>query len=123
MSNLKIEPDDDSAAILQMFRAELRNPAEPLSVLVRFNVKEDDAEKVVSAFGHARALTLSEPGCRAYDLNRDPRVPGRFVVYEQWRSLADLEAHFLKPYFSALRSEFNPRIVGTPDFQVLLPTT
>ncbi len=121
MNTVKIDANDDRAAILQAFKAELRNPAEPLSLLVRFTVKEADGNKVEAAFGHARALTLREPGCRAYDLNRDPRDPGRFVVYERWQSLADLEAHFRKEYFSTLRSEFNELITGTPEFQVLLP--
>lgn len=46
----------------------------------------------------------------------------RFVVYEQWRTLADLEAHFRTDYFSRLRTEFNALIVDGPEFRVLLPT-
>jgi quinol monooxygenase YgiN len=122
MNTVKIETNDDNAAILRAFRAELRNPADPLAVLVRFKVKEADGEKVEAAFARVRSLTQNEPGSRAYELNRDPRDPGRFVVYEQWRSLADLEAHFRKDYFSALRAEFNELIIGAPEFQVLLPT-
>jgi quinol monooxygenase YgiN len=122
MNTVKIEADDDHATILQAFKAELHNPAEPLSVLVRFKVKEADGENVEAAFARARSLTLSEPGCRAYDLNRDPRDATKFVVYEHWRSLADLEAHFRKDYFSALRAEFNELIIGAPEFQILLPT-
>jgi quinol monooxygenase YgiN len=78
--------------------------------------------KVEASFDRARLLTLNEPGCRAYELHRDPRDPSLFVVYEQWRSLADLEAHFRKDYVSAVRGELNALIIGAPEFQVLLPT-
>jgi quinol monooxygenase YgiN len=123
MNTVAIDPSDDSATILRAFGAELRDPARPLSLLVRFAVEASDIEKVEASFRKARALTLNEPGCRAYELNRDPRDPCRFVVYEQWRSLADLEAHFRKDYFSAVRAELDELIVGAPEFQVLLPIT
>jgi quinol monooxygenase YgiN len=122
MNTVKIDAVDDSATILQVIRAELRDPSKPLSLLVRFVVEASDGEKVEASFGKARLLTLNEPGCRAYVLNRDPRDPRRFVVYEQWQSLADLEAHFRKDYFSTVRAELNQLIVGAPELQVLLPT-
>jgi quinol monooxygenase YgiN len=123
MNTVTIDASDDSATILRAFGAELRDPAKPLSLLVRFTVEASDAAKVEASFGKARALTVNEPGCRAYELSRDPRDQGRFVVYEQWRSLADLEAHFRKDYFSAVRAELKELIVDTPEFQVLLPVT
>jgi quinol monooxygenase YgiN len=121
MNTVTIDASDDSAIILRAFGAELRDPAKPLSLLVRFAVKVSDVEKVEASFSKARAQTLDESGCRVFELNRDPRDPCRFVVYEQWRSLADLEAHFRKDYFSAARAELSEMIVGTPEFQVLLP--
>ena len=119
---LTIGASDDSATVLRVLEAELRDPAKPLSLLVRFAVEAGDVEKVEASFGKARSLTLNELGCRAYELNRDPRDPCRFVVFEQWRSLADLEAHFRKDYFATVRAELDQMIVGTPEFQVLLPT-
>jgi quinol monooxygenase YgiN len=113
---------DDVSTIIEAFRAKLRHPERPLSLLVRFEVGQADEGRVEAAFGAARSLTLSEPGCVAFTLNRDALVSRRFVVYEQWRSLADLEAHLRTGYVSRLRSEFNELIVGAPEFHVLLPT-
>jgi len=121
-SSIAIDRSDDAATMISTIRAELRDPAEPLALLVRFAVEPGDSRKVEAAFARARSLTLSEPGCRAYELNRDPRDQGRFAVYEQWRALADLEAHFQRDYFSVARDEINALIVGTPEFQVVLPT-
>jgi quinol monooxygenase YgiN len=119
---ITIGASDDSAAILRVVGAELRDPAKPLSLLIRFAVEAGDVEKVEASFDEARSMTLNEPGCRAYELNRDPRDPCRLVVFEQWRSLADLEAHFRKDYFATVRAELERMIVGTPELQVLLPT-
>jgi len=103
------------------FRTELRDPAEPLSLLVRFEVRKTDAAKVEAAFGQAISSTLKESGCRAFHLNRDARDSSRFVVYEQWHSLADLEAHLRTDYISRLRAELDDLMVGAPQFQVLVP--
>jgi quinol monooxygenase YgiN len=112
---------DEVAAIIQSFRTELHDPAQPLALLVRFEVDDADGEKVVAAFAAAKPLTLKEPGCIAFHLNRHPRDPGRFAVYEQWRNLADLEAHLRTDYILKLRAELDILIVGAPEFQVLLP--
>jgi uncharacterized protein YndB with AHSA1/START domain/quinol monooxygenase YgiN len=117
-----IDPSDDTAALIQTFRAGLRDPSQPMALLVRFSAKTGEEDKIESAFDRARSLTLREPGCRAYELNRDSRRPGGFVVYEQWRSLADLEEHFQKDYFFAVREELGALIVGPPEFEVLVPT-
>lgn len=102
MNTVTVNADDDHATILQAFKAELRDPADPLSLFVRFKIEVADGEKVEAAFGRTRSLTPNEPACRAYDLNRDPRDPSRFVVYEQWRTLADLDAHL----WTATKSDF-----------------
>ncbi|WP_018973021.1 putative quinol monooxygenase [Rudaea cellulosilytica] len=122
MNAATIQADDDTAAILGVFRSELRNPSGPLSLLVRFTVHEGQEDRVETAFGRARPQTLGEPGCCAYELHQDPRTPHSFVVYERWRSLADLEAHFRKDYFATVRNEIGALIVAAPEFQVLLPT-
>lgn len=115
-------PGDDSTALLDAFRAELRDPTQPLSLLVRFAVEGGAEEAVEAAFARARTQTLKEPGCRAYELHRDPRRPGAFVVYEQWRSLADLETHFQTDGFTTVRDQIGARLIAEPEFQVLLPT-
>jgi quinol monooxygenase YgiN len=121
MSPNKIDANDDVAAIIEAFRTQLHDPVNSLSLLVRFEVAERDGEAVVAAFEQAKSRTLNERGCFVFELNRDPRGPGRFVVYERWRSLTDLEEHLRTDYVAELRSVFNRLILGEPEFQVLLP--
>jgi quinol monooxygenase YgiN len=113
--------NDAVAAIIRTFGAELHDPGESLSLLVRFKVDESDEGRVAAAFAAAKPRTLKEPGCVAFHLSRDPRDPGRFTVFEQWRNLADLEAHLRTDYITKLRAEFDALIIGVPEFQVLLP--
>ncbi|HEY4162406.1 MAG TPA: antibiotic biosynthesis monooxygenase [Dongiaceae bacterium] len=119
--NPRIEAGDDVSAIVAKFGAELRDPAEPFTLLCRFKVNDGTDEKVKTAFAAARAATLKEEGAMAFDLNQGTRDPTQFTVYERWRSLADLESHLRTSYIIALRGQFNALIVGAPEFQVLRP--
>lgn len=121
MNTISIKAGDDAAALVQAFQVQLPDPAKRLSLLARFAVEAADGPKLEAAFGRAMPFTLKEPGCIVFTLNRDPRDPGRFVVYEQWRSLTDLEAHLRTDYVARLRAEVDELIVGLPEFQVLLP--
>jgi quinol monooxygenase YgiN len=122
MDRITVEAGDDVAAIVNAFGAQLPHPAGPLSLLVRFGVRDWDRDTVKSAFRHARTGTLDEPGCLVFELNEDPQNPGRFLVYERWGSLADLEAHLRNDNTAELRTLFHRLIVDGPEFQVLLPT-
>ena len=122
MDTVTVEAGDDAAAIAKAFGAQLPNPANALSVLARFTVRESDRDTVKSAFRQARTQTLDETGCRVFELNEDPQNPGGFLVYERWRSLADLELHLRKGHTAELRTLFHRLIVEGPEFQVLLPT-
>jgi quinol monooxygenase YgiN len=122
MDTITVEAGDDVAAIVKAFEAQLPNPANSLSLLARFVVQESDRDTVKSAFRHARTQTLDEPGCRVFELNEDPQNPGGFLVYERWRSLADLEVHLRKDHTAELRTLLHRLIVEGPEFQVLLST-
>ena len=115
------EPQDDVSAIIAGFAAALSSPAEPLSLVVRFQVREGDQAAVEAAFAAARGPTGQERGVMSYDLNREAADDTRFLVYERWRSLADLEAHLRTEYIAKLRKELSRLIIGAPEFHVFVP--
>jgi len=43
-----------------------------------------------------------------------------FVMFEQWRSLADLEAHLRTEHVAELRATLDKLLVGSPEFEVLV---
>ena len=114
-------PDDDVSAIIAMFAEGLPDPTGPLAILVQFHVREGTQELVEAAFAEAGVATAAEPGAIVYGLHRERREPTRFVVYERWRSLADLEVHLRTPYITALRRLLDGLIIDTPEFRVLAP--
>jgi quinol monooxygenase YgiN len=121
MNPPKIEVEGEISAIVAKFGAELNDPAKPLSLLVRFQVSEGAEQAVEAAFAEAATQTRKENGVIAFDLNREASDGTCFIVYERWKSLADLEAHLRTPYVTALREELKSLIIGTPEFRVLTP--
>jgi quinol monooxygenase YgiN len=121
MNTIVIDADDAIAAIIQTFGARLQDPASSLSLLGRFAVRESGREQIKSAFSRARSRTLDEPGCQIFELNEDPQQPGHFLVYERWRSLADLGVHLRTAHIAELRALFHGLIIDGPEFQVLVP--
>src|SRR5689334_6460576 len=101
MNPVRIEPQDDASAIAAAFGRQLKNPAMPFALMVRFQVRDGTQDEVEAAFARASTKTRSESGVIAFDLNREAGDPTRFVVYERWRTLADLEAHLRTPHVAA----------------------
>lgn len=113
--------DDDVSAIIASFGAALQDVSTPLAILAQFQVRDGMQDLVEAAFAEASVSTAEEPGVIAYQVHRERQAPTRFVVYERWRSLADLDAHLRTPYIRALRRVIDGAVVGTPEFRVLMP--
>jgi quinol monooxygenase YgiN/uncharacterized protein YndB with AHSA1/START domain len=112
---------DEVSSFIAMFGSQLRDPTQPFTLLVRFQIGEGNHADVEAAFARARELTLRENGVIAFELNREARNATRFIVYERWKSLTAFEEHLRAPYITRLRREFNDMIVGAPEFHVLTP--
>jgi quinol monooxygenase YgiN len=107
--------------IVAQIKAELKDPSQPFTVLVHLQVKEGEQKKLEAAFAKAIPITRKEKGVLAYDLNRDTKDATRYVVYERWKSLADLEAHLRAPHITALLGQVKDMLAGAPEAKVLLP--
>jgi quinol monooxygenase YgiN len=71
-------------------------------VVAVFTVKdgrEADAEAMLSRLIES---SHEEPGNVRYALHRGVDDPRRLVIVERWRSRADLDEHFTKPYVAGL---------------------
>ena len=120
-ANEPIDPEDDVATLVDNFSSQLADPTEAFSLIVGFLSKPGAESHVIAAFARVRPATLSESGCRNFELNQVARDPSRFSVYEQWCSMSDFEAHLRTDYIARLRVELNELIAGTPEFHVLVP--
>jgi quinol monooxygenase YgiN/uncharacterized protein YndB with AHSA1/START domain len=114
---------DEISGIVQSFRAELRDPTQPLALMVRFEVRPAEGDRIEAEFARALPHTLGEAGCLLFEVSREATRSNRFVVYERWRSLADLEAHLRTASVLSLRAQIAAALVGPPEFNVLTPAS
>ena len=71
-----------------------------LALVVEFRIKPAH----IAAFEHAiienaRASRETEPGCRQFDVCRDPADPGVFFLYELYDDDDAIQAHLQTPHY------------------------
>lgn len=76
--------------------------SEKISVVATFKAKTGMEEMVREAVLALVAPTRAEAGCINYDLHQSVDDPTVFILYENWVSKADLEAHLAMPYLQQL---------------------
>jgi NAD(P)-dependent dehydrogenase (short-subunit alcohol dehydrogenase family) len=77
-----------------------------LTLVARLKAKPEHAEALGEGLRLLIQPTLAEEGAVEYRLHRDNDDPALWLLYETWRSRADLEAHFERPYTKALMARF-----------------
>lgn len=82
-----------------------------------FTAKSDAVPALLELAATLMPLSRAEPGCLKYDLLRVAHAPDQFVFFEMWKSRADLDEHFQKPYFKLFAEEVASLIVGDMDIQ------
>jgi len=64
-----------------------------LTVIAYIFAKRGEEQRVRTALLELVDETRKENGCINYDLHESEDNPAHFVMYENWRSTADLEEH------------------------------
>lgn len=82
-----------------------------LTLIARLTAKPEHAETLGAGLQKLIAPTLKEAGAVRYLLHRDNDDPAVWILYETWRSRADLDAHFAQPYTKAMLDRF-PEILA-----------
>jgi quinol monooxygenase YgiN len=109
--------------ILAFVKKQVKDPAKPFTLVVSLKVKEGTGDKFEAAFAKALTATRKEKGCLTYDLNRDSQDALSYVVYERWKSVADLEAHLKSDHIKTLLKVLPDVAAGAPDLRVLTPAS
>jgi TonB family protein len=73
-----------------------------LTVMATLRAKPNCVDEVRTALLSLVAPTRAEAGCLTYVVQQSCEDAAVFGLYEVWRSKADLDAHFQKPYFQKL---------------------
>ena len=113
--------DEKPRPVVAKVKEVVKDGDKPFTLVVILKAKEDVGGKIETAFAKAVKPTRKEKGCLAYDLNRDPKTPGRYVVYERWQNLAALQAHLESEHIKTLLKELGEVLDGGPELRILLP--
>lgn len=79
-----------------------------LTLVAFLRAKPGQSEELSRRLNALVEPTRAEAGCINYDLHRSNEDETVWMLYENWRSAADLDAHFETPYlkeFVARRAE------------------
>lgn len=69
-------------------------------LVVDFRIKFAHVADFAAAIAaNARASLADEPGCRRFDVCRDPADPQRFFLYEVYDHEAAVKSHLESPHF------------------------
>lgn len=77
-------------------------PESLLTVVAHFTAKPGKEEELRQTLLGLVEPTRKEEGCVQYDLHVGTGDPGKFVFYENWTSMAHLDAHSQSPHLIAL---------------------
>lgn len=80
---------------------------EQVNVVARFKAKSGQTEPVRGTLEKMVGPTRGEAGNLGYDLHQGADDPSEFVLYESWKSKADLDEHMGKPYFKTMDQELS----------------
>jgi len=80
-------------------------------LVVDFEVKPGSEPEFEQFFRRSITCSRLEPGNVAFNIHKVVDAERRYVLYEIWRSPADLEAHFAQPYTQALFAMFDRTLV------------
>lgn len=79
------------------------------ALVVEFRIKPAFVEAFAQAIAdNARTSRSLEPGCRQFDVCRDPGDTGRFLLYELYDDDAAIQAHLKSTHFLAMNTATTP---------------
>jgi quinol monooxygenase YgiN len=98
----------DDHPVVAMVKSKVKDPAKPFALLVTIKAKAGKEKDVEAACAPCIAATKKEPGCLAYELNRDTEHPEVYLMYEKFKSVAALADHLKQEHTQKLLKALPP---------------
>jgi quinol monooxygenase YgiN len=108
----------DEHPVVALVRSKVKDPAKPFALLVTIKAKAGKGKELEAAFAPCVAATKKEPGCLAYELNRDPDDPLAYLMYEKFKGVAALEDHLKRAHTVKLLKALESLTEGGPRAKV-----
>jgi len=87
-------------------------------LVVTWMAKAGHEAEVAALFTTLTRESRQEPGCLMYQVHRHKTEPRRFLIYEQYKDDAALEAHRSTPHFMKYARKELPRFGDRVDGQL-----
>lgn len=87
-----------------------------IMVMGRYNIDPAKREEFQTFARELVARERQQPGCLAFDIFEDVTAPNTFLMLEQWRDVASLDAHTGSEEFERGDAALNEFIVGEPSW-------
>ena len=84
--------------VVALVKSKLEDPSKTFALIVTIEAKKGKEKELEAAFAPCLAATKKEPGCIAYELNRDPDHSSSYLMYEKFKGVAALNAHLKQPH-------------------------
>jgi len=109
---------EDENPVVKLVKSKVKDPTKTFAILVEFKVKAGNEKEFEAAFAPCLVATKKEPGCVAYELNRDPDHPAVYVMFEKFKGVAALQAHLGEKHTQTLLKTVVPMCEGDPKIKV-----
>ena len=103
---------EDDHPVVALVKSKVKDPAKPFAIFVTIKAKAGKEKDLEAAFAPCIAATKKEPGCLAYELNRDADHPEVYVMYEKFKGVAALTDHLKKEHTQKLLKAIGPLTDG-----------
>jgi quinol monooxygenase YgiN len=94
--------------VVALVKSKVKDAKKPFALLVTIKVKPGKGKELETAFAPCIAATKKEPGCLAYELNRDPDDPTAYLLFEKWGNVAALATHLKLEHTTRLLQAVGP---------------
>lgn len=84
--------------------------------LLKFNVKEGDADKAATLFKAQMENNLGDKGCMISKTFRSKTEPNSFYMLLAWENQAAIDAHLETEHDLKFREGLDPLLAGPPEF-------
>ena len=98
--------------------ARLKKIEGSFSLIVSFKVKKGEEKTLLDAAKPCIAATVKEKGCKRYELHQDLENSTKFVLFERWDSVKDLEAHMGADHTKKLLATLGKIVDGPPKLEI-----
>lgn len=85
---------------------------QPYTILAQLRAMPGKRDSLRALLEDQVAPTRTEDGCLAYHLHSSEVDPDLFLIYENWRSVEDLERHQAMPHLAPLRERGEELLEG-----------